>query len=360
MNTPPAHISLRNQWRIPPELALSVAWRDQACVYCGNEFAPIGPRGRRRATWEHIVNDVALITPENIAVCCWGCNSSKGTKTLHAWLTSDYCVENEICEGKLAPVARAALMSQLPSAPAKHGQAQAPMSSHTWSQHHIPSERLSVLDVPSADASVHDLIMFAHRFAGYEYWGSFERCAEVANGTSISLDGLRTRLFFDARGWRHSGEDPDEAALGRWNYLVTQIRNRIELRESADSVWLSCAISQLPADRPVSLGTPGYNTYTTQRDHWLGWLNATAGTGTYLRRTGSDARARLIYNRIVESQMLVWLAQASGVDNDLVSAAMDAAARTERFGSKAAAVRKILPWPIVADALMTRLEARSP
>jgi hypothetical protein len=75
----------------------------------------MGPRGRRRASWEHIINDLALISPENIAICCVGCNGSKGTKSLQSWLLSDYCSKHSINESTLAPVARAALISQLAS-----------------------------------------------------------------------------------------------------------------------------------------------------------------------------------------------------------------------------------------------------
>jgi len=37
------------------------------------------------------VNDLSLVNLANIALCCWGCNASKGRKTLEAWLQSDYC-----------------------------------------------------------------------------------------------------------------------------------------------------------------------------------------------------------------------------------------------------------------------------
>lgn len=133
MNTIPPHISLHNQWRIPRELAVHVACRDLVCIYCGNEFAPIGPIGRRRASWEHIVNDLALLTPENIAVCCVGCNASKGTKSLHAWLQSVYCAKHNINEGTLALVARAALIRQLTSAATTQNQSLAPISSFVGS-----------------------------------------------------------------------------------------------------------------------------------------------------------------------------------------------------------------------------------
>lgn len=113
--TTPAHIALRNQWQIPRELATQVACRDLVCIYCSNEFTPLGPFNRRRASWEHIVNDLTLITPENIAVCCVGCNASKGTKSLFIWLRSAYCAKHNINQGSLAPVALAALRQLLPS-----------------------------------------------------------------------------------------------------------------------------------------------------------------------------------------------------------------------------------------------------
>ena len=122
MNTPPTHIPLRNQWRIPRELALHVACRDLVCIYCGNEFAPIGPTGRRRASWEHIINDVGFVTAENIAVCCVGCNASKGTKSLSVWLQSDYCAKHSINETTLAPVAHAALTRQFEAAAMTHSE----------------------------------------------------------------------------------------------------------------------------------------------------------------------------------------------------------------------------------------------
>ena len=117
MTTTLPHIDLRNQWRIPRDLASVVTTRDRVCIYCANPFAPIGPKGNRRASWEHIINDVNLITFENIAVCCMGCNASKGTKDLRAWLRTTYCIKNSINENKLAPVALAALLLQLQRAP---------------------------------------------------------------------------------------------------------------------------------------------------------------------------------------------------------------------------------------------------
>jgi hypothetical protein len=68
--------------------------------------------GSRRAvgTWEHIINDERIVTLENIARCCAGCNSSKGTKTLSIWLASDYCKRRTITRDTVADIVKEALM----------------------------------------------------------------------------------------------------------------------------------------------------------------------------------------------------------------------------------------------------------
>jgi hypothetical protein len=79
-----------NRWRIPAWLESAVRERDTSCIYCRVEFVDDGPHGKR-ASWEHIVNDMRIVTLENIALCCRACNSSKGQKDLVAWLKSSYC-----------------------------------------------------------------------------------------------------------------------------------------------------------------------------------------------------------------------------------------------------------------------------
>jgi hypothetical protein len=61
------------------------------------------------ATWEHLINDASIITIENIARCCVACNSSKGTKSLKAWMRSDYCKAHGINENTVSDVVKKAL-----------------------------------------------------------------------------------------------------------------------------------------------------------------------------------------------------------------------------------------------------------
>ncbi len=97
-----------NRWNIPTWLEREVLARDIACIYCGSPFATATTR-RERPSWEHIINDEAIITRENIALCCIGCNASKGTKALAVWLQTPYCAARGISSASIAPIARAAL-----------------------------------------------------------------------------------------------------------------------------------------------------------------------------------------------------------------------------------------------------------
>jgi 5-methylcytosine-specific restriction endonuclease McrA len=98
-----------NNWNIPGWLESEVKDRDRHCVYCRMAFGASHETGTVIATWEHIVNDARIITSDNIARCCRSCNSSKGTKTLSAWLESDYCQKRGITRETVADVVRIAL-----------------------------------------------------------------------------------------------------------------------------------------------------------------------------------------------------------------------------------------------------------
>lgn len=63
--------------------------------------------------------------------------------------------------------------------------------------------------------------------------------------------------------------------------------------DQASVEWLIRAIDTLPSDNPVPLRTPGYNKYTTQKAHWLGWLDPAAKTGASEgERTGRVKRVQ--------------------------------------------------------------------
>jgi hypothetical protein len=100
---------MANNWNIPVLLEREVRERDKVCVYCGVEYTSAEVSMKSAASWEHIINDVTIISRENIALCCCGCNASKGQKQLSVWLLSKYCRERGINPDSVAPIIKQAI-----------------------------------------------------------------------------------------------------------------------------------------------------------------------------------------------------------------------------------------------------------
>ena len=98
----------------------------------------------------------------------------------------------------------------------------------------IPNAQLNEEIIPRESADISTILSFALTFNGYEHWGSFEKCAEIANAwltryttkreTPPALTECRTCLFFEARRWRHYGYDPDENTVIYFRALIDKIR----------------------------------------------------------------------------------------------------------------------------------------
>lgn len=100
-----------NRWNIPAWLEAEVLARDATCVYCKLDFAVPTTSRSAMPSWEHIVNDLKVVTRQNIALCCVSCNASKGAKELWVWLASDYCQRKGIAPDTVAQVVRDALVN---------------------------------------------------------------------------------------------------------------------------------------------------------------------------------------------------------------------------------------------------------
>ena len=100
---------MANNWNIPSFLEKEIRERDKVCVYCGVEFTSTKVSKKTVASWEHIINDAKIITRENIALCCCGCNASKGQKQLSIWLQSKYCKDKNITLENVAQVIKNAI-----------------------------------------------------------------------------------------------------------------------------------------------------------------------------------------------------------------------------------------------------------
>jgi hypothetical protein len=87
--------------------------------------------------------------------------------------------------------------------------------------------------------------------------------------------------------------------------------------------------------------------YTSQKEHWLGWLAEYHGPGYYGRKR-SNRSAEFVYNHIACPPMVLWLGEASGVRKATVIKAKRAALSAKAyFPAQCAAIRKIIPWELI-------------
>jgi hypothetical protein len=92
--------------------------------------------------------------------------------------------------------------------------------------------------------------------------------------------------------------------------------------------------------------------YTTQKEHWLGWLSEYDGPGAYCRKTVSGRSAEFVYNHINCPPMLLWLAEAAGVSKRNVLAAKRSALAARRSrGAHCSVIRKAIPWPMIEERI---------
>jgi hypothetical protein len=102
----------------------------------------------------------------------------------------------------------------------------------------IPNDRLTLGLLPADEADWLEILAFAQTFDGYEFWGSFERCAAFAEAKGhASLTGLRTCLFFEHRKWRNGDEHkPNSKTMQYWRSLVRKIRALVEKQAGEPSL----------------------------------------------------------------------------------------------------------------------------
>jgi hypothetical protein len=120
------------------------------------------------------------------------------------------------------------------------------------------------------------------------------------------------------------------------------------VNDSVSVKQLLAAIRKLPSDEPVDNPKAWYR---TQKEHWIGWLSEYSGPGAYGRKVGVPRDARWAYNHIVCSDMLLWLIEATGVSEDLVSQAKRDSASGTTLMEQSGIIRRIVPWPVIAAAL---------
>lgn len=111
------------------------------------------------------------------------------------------------------------------------------------------------------------------------------------------------------------------------------------------------AISRMPEDKRVCSTRVWYE---SQKEHWIGWLLYYRSPGAYGRQVTDGRDAKFVYNHVVCPDLLLFLAVGAGVEPRLVrraKAAARGAGKTQM--AQAGAIRRVLPWSIVLQALMS-------
>ena len=91
----------------------------------------------------------------------------------------------------------------------------------------LANSELSPGDIPSFREPWVRIEPFALTFDGFRYWGSIEKCAQVAAKPPSTLTDLRTCLFYEARRWKHAGKSPDEISMKRIGALLFAISQKV-------------------------------------------------------------------------------------------------------------------------------------
>ncbi|HYJ19777.1 MAG TPA: hypothetical protein VEW72_11460 [Burkholderiales bacterium] len=104
----------------------------------------------------------------------------------------------------------------------------AAMEHATAIKQELSNTELSPADIPSFKEAWNRIEPFALTFDGFKYWGSVEKCAEVAHEKRMAtLTELRTCLFYEARKWKQAGKTPDIVSLRYIRALVYAIREKV-------------------------------------------------------------------------------------------------------------------------------------
>lgn len=92
----------------------------------------------------------------------------------------------------------------------------------------LSNSELTPADIPSFKETWGRIEPFALTFDGFKYWGSVEKCAEIAHEKRMgTLTDLRTCLFYEARRWKMEGKSPDIVSLRYIRALVYAIREKV-------------------------------------------------------------------------------------------------------------------------------------
>jgi hypothetical protein len=131
--------------------------------------------------------------------------------------------------------------------------------------------------------------------------------------------------------------------------IMTPKQLRAKIRNLRETVPITAEFERALRSRRRSGNRPVW--YTSQKQHWLGWLSEYDGPGYYGRKNRGRS-AEFAYNHINCPPMVLWLGEASGVTKaKIVKAKQAAESARSTLPSQSAAIRRIIPWKIIEDRL---------
>ena len=93
--------------------------------------------------------------------------------------------------------------------------------------------------------------------------------------------------------------------------------------------------------------------YSSQKEHWRGWLKEYDGPGAYGRKSETGRDAAFVYNHVVNPQMLMWLAEAVEIPRSrLLAARRVALAAGGRMQEMSGAIRRVIPYEDLEPCLI--------
>ena len=113
-----AYKPISNEFGIPREDEKEIRKRHRRCVYCRKRMRTFAEIRARRGEWadqatiEHLNRKGPFyvedgLKKEHIAICCRGCNSSRGVLRLVDWFKLEYCISRNISANTVAkPIKR--------------------------------------------------------------------------------------------------------------------------------------------------------------------------------------------------------------------------------------------------------------
>lgn len=146
--------------------------------------------------------------------------------------------------------------------------------------------------------------------------------------------------------------------FGFWNKDIDKI--------DTPKTFLRCIKSLRKLNIPVPI-TEGYEEtlrnkgqhpnktwYTSQGEHWQGWLSEYNGGGFYGRKNHKRT-AEFVYNHIMCQPMLIWLAETASIDEKLINKAVEESLQSDKYQEQCKMVRKVIGWSEVEKAILTKI-----